>query len=187
MPYGVGLEIATRVAGGERVAFRGRLAPLLLLLVGGAAFTVAGLALVIGPLSSLPFGSSRWDSPVTVLVGAACVLFFGVMGGDVTIRGLAGRSRAVELDPHGIRLYGAELVPWHAVRAASLVVPPRGRRAQVHLLLTPEGGRAWRTGIAPAARWLQRFSPTIALVPDVVGLEPRDLQTAVQLLLQAPR
>jgi hypothetical protein len=175
-------EALHRVARGERVVLRGRLAPWLLLLGGGAAFSAAGIAMMVGPLSSLPFGSSRWDGPFTVVMGAVAVLFFGVVGGSVALHGLRHRRHALVLEPAGLRNQGGELVPWSHVVGTERVLQPRTKRPQVLVRVTRQGSRAWRTGIAPLARWMHALTPTSASLPHVAGLEPEELGLLVELL-----
>ncbi|MGM1029674.1 MAG: hypothetical protein ACQEWM_07335 [Actinomycetota bacterium] len=161
---------AWKVARGEVVAMRGRARTWIGVLLGGVAFTVAGAAMVVGPLSDLPFGSSRFDTPFTVLVGAVGVLLFGGVFGTTAIRNLVRLPRALVLEPDGLRNHGGELVPWHEVRDVTLRAT--GGREHVLLQLGDAGTRAWLTGVAPAARWIARRERAGMPVPP---LDDRDL------------
>lgn len=145
---------AWRVGRGDTVALRGRARTWIGVLLGSLAFTVAGAAMVIVPISDLPFGSSRYDTPLTVLVGAVGVPLFGVVFGTTAVRSLIRLPRALLLEPDGLRNQGGDLVPWHEVRDVTLRTA--GGRERVLLQLGDAGMRAWLTGVAPAARWIAR-------------------------------
>ncbi|WP_157674198.1 hypothetical protein [Agrococcus carbonis] len=174
--------IADRVLRGEAVALRGRAAPGVLMLLGGAAFAVASAALVIGPLSSLPFGSSRWDSPFVVLVGLVGVAFFGVVGVSTGLHVLAHRRRALVLEPHGLRHHGGDLVPWREIGAAAIAhTGKRGKGRQLLLHVSPAGQRPWLTGAAPLARWMHRLNRGTMPVPELARLEPAEVGALIAI------
>ncbi|WP_306231816.1 hypothetical protein [Agrococcus beijingensis] len=172
---GAGDPRAWRVEGGETLVLRGRARPWVWVLLGCAAFTVAGVAMIVGPLSDLPFGSSRRDSLFTVIMGAVAVLFFGVAGGGAALHGLIHHRRALVIDRAGLRNQGGQLVPWYEVHGVLLVPAGREQQLQVMLRLGPAGERAWLTGVAPVARWLQRLNRAGMPVPTLADGDPHAL------------
>ena len=144
------------------------------------AFAVAGIGMAVGSLLSLPFGSSRWDSPSTVVMGAVSVLFFGIVCGGAALHGSIHHRHALVLGPAGLRDQGGSLVPSHEVHGVILV--PVARRQQVMLRLGPAGERAWLTGVAPAARWLQRLHRDGMRVPHLEDRDPYGLWSLLEHL-----
>ncbi|GEK79375.1 hypothetical protein [Agrococcus baldri] len=93
-------------------ALRGRRLGHVVGLLACLAFCAAGVAMILGPLTALPFGSSRWDSPVTVLVGVISLAFFGAAGVPALVSGIRHAGRAVVIDARGLALEGRPAIPW---------------------------------------------------------------------------
>jgi hypothetical protein len=177
-----GAALADRVLRGEAVALRGRTAPWLLLLLGGALFVLPSAAMIIGPLTSLPFGSSRWDSPFVVAVGIVGVLFFGVVGWSTAVHGLLHRQRAIVLEPAGVRHNGGALVPWQEVGGTLVAQTGRnGKGRQLLLEISPSGERPWLTGAAPMARWMHRLNRGHMPLPAIARLEAAEVGALIAI------
>lgn len=171
-PLDVG-ALVRRIELGVTVTLPGRASTSLWMLLGCIAFTAGGAAMIIVPLTSLPFGSGRWDGPFTMLVGAAAVLFFGVMGGSAAVHGLRRRRVALVLEPAGLRCRGSALVAWQEVHG--IAHASADRQGALLLQLSEEGDRAWTTGVAPTLRWLHRRSRSGAPLPAIAGIEAEPL------------
>lgn len=174
-------ELASRVAAGETVVLRGQASALLLLLLGAAAFTAAGIAMTVGPLSSLPFGSSRWDSPFTVLFGLAAIGFFGGVGGSAAVHGLRHVRRALTIEAEGLRHHGGHLVPWQSVHGLLRTTSGKRGQGQLFVRIGHEGTRAWLSGVAPLSRWMHRFNRGKHPLPRTAGIRQADLWELLEL------
>ncbi len=154
-----------------RAVLGGRPLQAWLLVVLGVAFTVMSAALVIGPLSDLPFGSSRWDSPVAVAIGAAGLLLFGAVGLPLLVRRAARQGSAVVLDCEGLTIEGGPRIPW---RGLWEIEEGDGSSSSATLRLQPAALRAHVAAHPAPLRLLLRGSRGFLRVPLLEGLEPAE-------------
>lgn len=162
-----------------RVTLRGRALRMWLLWLLCLVLAAACLAIIIGPLTNLPFGSSRRDSWFTVAMGAFGVLFFGVLGTAVLPLRATRQSKALVLDRDGLRIEGSTPIPWGWVRS---VVPGEGRHASVTLAVDPNALRAWSAHQRRTRRMALRGHRGIVRVPPLKGMQPAD---AVAVIIAA--
>lgn len=117
-------------------------------LAGSIAFAAAGAALLVGAVVA----GSAAGIPAA-LVGAAAVLFFGVVGVPVLVHRAATADRAVRLDRHGVVLGDGSRAAWSAVRSARLET----LLGQRFVVLRLDGPHA-AAGLRPPQRLLARWN-----------------------------
>lgn len=130
-------------------------------------FAVTGAAMVVVPLSDLPFGSSRRDSPVTVLFGAMGVVLFGALVPIFAARAPRQR-RALTLSYTGLAVEGG---PWIDQSWIRDVRAGDGRRTSVVISLHPYGMQQWARHQPPLLAWMHRRNGIIRVAP-LRGMDP---------------
>ena len=138
-------------------------------------FAVTGAAMVVVPLSDLPFGSSRRDSPLTVLGGAMAVVLFGALVPIFAARAPRQR-RALTLSYTGLAVEGG---PWIDQSWIRDVRVGAGRGSSVDIVLYPFGMEQWSRHRPPLLAWMHRRSGVVP-VPPLRGMDPA--QTAFLIL-----
>lgn len=142
-----------------------------------AGFAAASVAMVLVPLSDLPFGSSRWDSPFTVLVGALGVVLFGVLGLPMLVARAVRQPRALTVSYSGLSVDGG---PWIDRSWVLDVRAGDGRGSSVEIVLYPYGMQQWSRRRPPLQAWMHRRNGVVRAAP-LAGIDPA--QTALLILM----
>lgn len=160
-----------------RVALPGRPVPVLLLWLVCLAFAAIGVAMVVIPLTNLPFGTGRRDNLFTVITGAVGFLFFGVLGTIALPTRARRQGPALVLDRVGLHLDGRAPVHWGTVRGLH-VSPQRG--VGVMLMVDPTRTHPWVRGqsrVMPHLSW--REGGYAVYIPALKGLRPEQVVTLI--------
>ncbi len=133
---------------------------------GCIVLAVAALAMVLGPLTSLPFGSDARDTPFHVAMGVLGFLFFGVGGSWLVPRYARQLGGGIVIDRRGVRVPGGSTVPWSQIVS---VHRSRGRRAVTLIVRGRAHGSEGRLGEAVFAL---RTGHSAVVLPRARHIDP---------------
>lgn len=137
----------------------------------GAGCVVLGgtaLGMVLGPLSSLPFGSGERDTPFHVAMGLLGLVLFGT-GSWLTIRYARQLRSGIVIDRQGVRVPGGSTVPWQQIVS---VHRGRGRRGVTLIVRGRAHGPENRLGEAVFAL---RAGHSAVVLPRARRIDPDDV------------
>lgn len=154
------------------VVLRGRTLRLWLLWLVCLVFGSTSLALVIGPLTSLPFGDGPRDTPFDVVMGALGFLLFGGVGWWLLPLHIHRQRAAVIIGRDGVKLAGSAPIPWSAIEE---VHPGGQHRLGVTLLLDHRGLHAGADNGLAHALYAIRTGRGAVQLPPVRGLSREEV------------
>lgn len=149
------------------VTLRGRTRRLWALWAVCLVFGVTCLALVIGPLTSLPFGDGPRDTPLGVAIGALGFLLFGGLGWWLLPLHALRQREAVVIGRDGVRVSGSPPIGWSSIEE---VHAGGAHGLGVTLLLDRPAPRAGADNRLAHALYAARTGRGAVQLPPVRGL-----------------